>query len=314
MRNKLVLVILLLALAGGVFFISYQRSAISDQGASVKGQKELSEKEEQKLIAKNAKKYQPKITNKTKTSGLDVAAKSAIVVDQETNEIIFSKNLDEKMPPASIIKILTFAIAQEIYKENDLIEISPLASEQISNKINMKPGEKLRHSDLLYGLMMISANDAAYAIADYYKDGFNGFIELANKKVKTLGLSNTTMKNPAGLDDEGQVSTVFDMATITRYTLIEHPSFIKYAGKTTEHSVYATEHNEPHWWFGHLSKMLRTYPHMIAAKTGFTYEAGTTYVGVAEKNGRRLVLVMMGSSGATANNDVQTLLDFGFAN
>jgi serine-type D-Ala-D-Ala carboxypeptidase (penicillin-binding protein 5/6) len=122
------------------------------------------------------------------------------------------------------------------------------------------------------------------------------------------------MKNPAGLDDEEQISTVFDIATITRYALINHPKLIDYAGKTTEHSVFATEHNEPHWWFGHLSRMLTAYPHMKAAKTGFTYEAGTTYVGIAEKNGRQLVLVMMGSSGATANNDVKKLLDFGFSN
>ena len=177
----------------------------------------------------------------------------------------------------------------------------------------MKPGEKLRTADLLYGLMMISANDAAYAFADATKGGFDKFLELANEKVSLLGLKETVMKNPAGLDEPGQTSSAFDLATITRYALMEHPSVISYAGKTAEHSVYMTEHNEPHWWFGHLSHMLSAYQPMIAAKTGYTDEAGTTYIGIAEKNGRRLVVVILGSNGANANNDVKSLLDYGFS-
>lgn len=316
MKKRLIILFLIAALFGGAFSFLYPRINSSEKLVSGRADmgNELSQKEEERLIKENTAKYQPKITNKTKVNGLNVAAKSAIVVDQNTNEIIFSKNINEKMHPASIIKVLTFITAMEVYKENDLIEISEFSSQQIANKISMKPGEKLKLSDLLYGLMMISANDAAYAIADYYKDGFDGFVGLANKKTNLLGLKDTTMKNPAGLDHKEQLSTVFDMATITRYALINHPSIIKYAGKKTEHSVYATENNEPHWWFGHLSRMLTAYPHMIAAKTGFTYEAGTTYIGIAEKNGRRLVLVMMGSDSASANNDVKKLLDFGFAN
>jgi D-alanyl-D-alanine carboxypeptidase (penicillin-binding protein 5/6) len=118
------------------------------------------------------------------------------------------------------------------------------------------------------------------------------------------------MANPAGLDDPKQKSTAFDMATITRYALLEHPSVLEYAGKDSEHSVYATEHNKHHWWFGHLSHMLSAYPGMIAAKTGYTDEAGTTYIGIAEKSGKRLVLVLMGSDGANANDDVKKILDY----
>jgi D-alanyl-D-alanine carboxypeptidase len=177
----------------------------------------------------------------------------------------------------------------------------------------MKPGEKLKLSDLLYGLMMISANDSAYAIADATDGGFDKFISLANEKVTQLGLNETVMKNPAGLDEAGQTSSAFDLATITSYALKKHPSVIKYAGKTTEHSVQMTEHNEPHWWFGHLSRMLMAYKPMVAAKTGFTDEAGNTYIGIAEKGDRRLVLVILGSNSANANNDVKSLLDYGFS-
>lgn len=315
MKKNIVLLIIGAAVIAGAFSIAYSMDMFSKktETKNIHDEDDLSEKEEEKIIQENIEKYQPKVTDNTQESGLNITAKTAIVVNAENNEIIYQKNPDMELPPASIIKMLTFSLALECFRENDLIEITQFASEQISNKINMKAGEKLKLSDLLYGLMMISANDAAYAIADASEGGFNKFIELANNKVRLLGLSHTTMKNPAGLDDPEQKSTVFDLATITNYALIEHPEVIDYAGNTSEHSVYATENNEPHYWFGHLSKMLRTYPYMIAAKTGYTDEAGTTYIGIAEKNGKKIFMVMMGSTGAGANDDVKNLLDFGFS-
>jgi D-alanyl-D-alanine carboxypeptidase len=314
MKKRLLLIIITTALIGGAFsFIYPRRDAIFTKkvaGSITNG--DQMKINEGKIIAENSANYQPRgdIDNSPCPT---VSAKAAIVVDQETNQVLCAKNAHQSLPPASVIKMLTFSIALENFKEDDLIEISENASIQISNKINMKPGEKIKLSDLLYGLMMISANDAAYAIADATDGGFDRFLEMANEKVRLLGLKETVMKNPAGLDDEGQTSSVFDLATISRYALVEHPQIIEYAGKTTEHSVYATDHNEPHWWFGHLSHMLKAYKTMIAAKTGYTDSAGTTYIGIAEKSGRKLVVVIMGSNGANANSDVKTLLDYGFA-
>lgn len=309
-KKTIFLIVGAIIILGAIFFMSNRLIVKGDNTAGTKSRAQLAR--EEKEIKNNIKLYQPKVTNRTKEEGLDISAASAIVVDQKTNEVIYHKNPKEKRPPASIIKILTFAMALELFEENEYIEITQFASEQISNKINMKAGEKLRISDLLYGLMMISANDAAYAIADATDGGFDSFVKKSNQKTKLLGLTDTTMKNPAGLDDPEQISTAFDMATITRYALIKHPKIIDYAGKTKEHSVYATENNEPHWWFGHLSRMLKVYPGMVAAKTGYTDEAKSTYVGIAERNGRQLVVVLLG--GTDANNDVQKLLDFGFAN
>ncbi len=291
-----------------VLFLSFKNNT---QVKSESNKSFLAKIAEDKKINENTKKYQPKETKKTVEEGIDVSAVSAILVDENTNEIIYQKNPKEKKPPASIIKMLTFSLALEFFKEDEYIKITQYASEQISNKINMKPGEELKVSDILYGMMMISANDAAYAIADAVPGKFNAFIKKANEKVRLLGLTDTVMKNPAGLDEEGQISTAFDMATITRYTLLEHPKVIDYAGETKEHSVYATEKNEPHWWFGHLSAMLKRYPGMIAAKTGYTDEARSTFIGIAERDGRRLVIVILGSS--DANNDVTRILDYGFS-
>lgn len=272
---------------------------------------DYSKQEKERQIKENTKKYQPKETSKTAQSGLSLSAKSAILVDENTNEILYQKDPKWKLPPASITKVLTLSVALEQFKKEDLITISQTASEQISNKINMKPGEKLKVDDLLFGLMMISANDAAWALADAFPGGFQRFMEAMNKKSELLGLTNSHFKNPAGLDDPEQYSSAHDMATYTRYALLEHPDFVRYAGKTSEHSVYMTKDNEPHWWFGHLSAMLQRYKGMIAAKTGYTDEALSTYVGVAERGGRRLTVVILGST--DANNDVTQLLDYGFS-
>jgi D-alanyl-D-alanine carboxypeptidase len=136
-------------------------------------------------------------------------------------------------------------------------------------------------------------------------------MEMMNEKVKMLGLSNTKFTNPSGLDGEEHRSTAFDIATMTRYALLAHPEVVEYAGKKDDHSVYPSEHNESHWW-GHISAMLYRYPGMIMAKTGYTDEAKSTFIGVAERNGKRMTVVLLGST--DANNDVPKLLDFGFAN
>jgi D-alanyl-D-alanine carboxypeptidase len=309
MRRKIIFITIGILIAfGAIYFI--KQNPIKKTPRAEAEKQNLSEKEEKKLIEENSKKYQPQKSDKTTEAGLDISAISAIVVDENTNEIIYQKSPNEKRPPASITKIATISVALENIKKDDLVEISQKAADQEPNKIVMKAGEKLKLDDLLYGLMMISANDAAIAIAEKVPGGFDKFIDLMNHKVKMLGLSGTHFKNPSGLDDPDHYSTAFDIATLTRYALLNHPEVIDYAGKKTEHSVYPNENNESHWW-KHISHMLYAYPGMIAAKTGYTEEAKSTYIGVAERNGRRLVIVIMGAT--DANGDVRSLLDYGFA-
>lgn len=312
MKKKIILIgigIISISALVGIVIGAKKDFTINSKGvkSEVKGDSENNVK----VIAENSKKYQPQKSKKTKEEGLEINSKSAILIDENTNEILYQKNPNEQLPPASITKIATISVALEKFNKDDLITISQAAANQEPNKIVMKAGEKLRLDDLLYGLMMISANDAARAIADAYPGGYESFMHAVNEKVKMLGLLNTYFKNASGLDEEGHYSSAFDIATLTRYALLVHPEVIQYAGKKDDHSVYPTDHNESHWW-GHISGMLYRYPGMIAAKTGYTDIAKSTFIGVAERNGRRLVVVFLGSS--DANGDVQKLLDFGFAN
>lgn len=310
MNKRRYLFLLFVAALLGFVFVMKSQPKISTNGETKGIINSIKVQDDSKKIKENTEKYQPKQTPKTSASGLDINAKSAIVVDEGTGEILYQKDPNLELPPASITKIATISVALENLKKDQLVEISQKAADQEPNKIVMKAGEKMKLDDLLYGLMMISANDAAYAIAEAVPGGFDKFIKLMNDKVRLLGLKNTNFENPSGLDSEKHYSSAFDIATLTRYALITHPEVVEYSGKKDDHSVYPNENNESHWW-GHISGMLYRYPGMIAAKTGYTDLANSTFIGIAERNGRRLTVVILGSK--DANNDVKYLLDYGFS-
>lgn len=276
----------------------------------VKGQSKVSEAKIQKEITENKEKYYPKydwLTAHAQT--LPTSSKASIILDYNTREVLFADNEHEKLPPASITKVLTAIVVLENMKTDKLCTISQTAADTEPNKITMKTGEKLKVEDLLYGLMMISANDAAEALAECYDGGRDAFIEKMNERAKLIGLTDTHFVNPNGLHDDNHYTSAFDMATITYYAIKSNSDFLKYMGHKEDYSVFATEHNEPHWW-QQISNLLQTYPGMDGAKTGFTYEAGNTYIGTAERNGRRIIIVYLNANSTTY--DAKLLLDQGF--
>jgi D-alanyl-D-alanine carboxypeptidase len=193
--------------------------------------------------------------------------------------------------------------------KNKLCTISQKTADTEPNKITMKAGEKMKVEDLLYGMMMISANDAAEALAECYDGGREAFMNKMNDKVKMLGLTSTHFVNPNGLHDDNHYSSAYDMATITNYAIKSNQDFLSFFGHKEDYSVYATDHNEPHWW-QQISNLLQTYPGMDGAKTGFTYEAGNTYIGTARRGDKRVIIVYFGANSTTY--DATTMLDQGF--
>ena len=263
------------------------------------------------VVNKNITLYQPRYDFlKAHPGTLNLTAKSAIVIDQNSGQILFTKNEHAKEWPASITKILTMVIALENYSPDKLCTVSEEASETQPDKISMNVGEKMRVGDLVYGMMMISANDAAEVLAECDKGGRNAFIKQMNDKAKSLGLKDSHFANPNGLDDPNHYSSAFDIATITRYAIMTIPSTLQYMGRKDDYSVPASDHNAAHYWY-QISHLLFTYPGMIAAKTGYTDEAKNTYVGVASRNGRMIIIVYFGAQ--TTTSDATTLLDYGFS-
>ena len=241
-----------------------------------------------------------------------IQAMSGIVIDAETGKILYAKEMHKKLCPASITKILTGTIALENLDLNKKLTVSKKASQMEAFNMSSREGEKLKTEDLMYALMMISANDAAEILAEGVDGNRQTFMDKMNEKVRLLELKETNFKNPSGLDEPGHTSSAYDIGKLTYYTIKTHPDILKYMGEKGEYSIAPTDENDVHYWPGHVSLTMRSYPEMLGAKTGFTDEARNTFIGIAQKNGRKFIFVFMGSD--RGNEDAHALLNFGLNN
>jgi len=267
--------------------------------------------DEKKKTEEYRQKYSLKETNPVLNDFM-IQAMSGIVVNAETGEIIYEKDPHKVLAPASITKILTGTVALENIDLNKKIRVSKRASEMIAFNMSTKEGEMLKVEDVMYGLMMISANDAAEILADGIDGNRDTFLEKMLEKIRLLELKETSFKNPSGLDEPGHASSTYDISKMTYYAIKADPNILKYMGEKKPYSIAETAENKAHYWDGHVSLTMRTYPEMLGAKTGFTDEARNTFIGVAQANGKKFIFVFMGSD--RGNEDARTLLNFGLAN
>ncbi len=308
-NKKLVSIILFLIVMAGISLTinNYRKNADTAISASANSIVD----NEKYAIDENTKNFHPSFEwLQENPQDIDVTANSAIVIDENTGNVLFAKNEHDSLPPASITKIMTAIIASENINKNDLCTVSEKAAATEPNKIVMKEGERLRSEDLLYGLMMISANDAAEVLAESIDGNRQTFINLMNEKVRLLGLNSTDFKNPSGLDEEGHLSSAFDIAVMTRYAIKSYPEILSYMGEKEDYSVYPTEENESHWW-SHISSLLYNYRGADGVKTGYTENANHTLIATAQREGKRIIIVYFGSSDSTG--DAVKLLDLGFS-
>ncbi|MDK2835390.1 MAG: hypothetical protein PWP21_167 [Thermosediminibacterales bacterium] len=230
-----------------------------------------------------------------------INSKSAILMDVNTGRILYGKNIHEKRPMASTTKIMTAIVALENGNLSDIVTISPKAAKIEGSKIYLKPGEKLTLEELVYGLLMMSGNDAAVAIAEHIGKSVEGFAEIMNKKAISLGALNTNFKNPHGLDAEGHYTTAYDLALITRYGL-SIPKFREIL--QTKHKVITNRQ------LYNKNRLLSQYEGGDGVKTGYTSKAGRCFVGSATRNNWQLISVVLNSPSIW--RETKSLLDFGF--
>lgn len=265
------------------------------------GNKPLNEKEREEYLLK---------TNFIEKNGeipFNVYSDGAVVFDSESGEILYQKLPDMKLPTASISKIMTAIIVFENAKLDKEIKISGNAAGQIPNSMDLREGEILKVSELLHGLMKLSANDSAFALAEG-TIGLDNFVSAMNKKAEWLELKNTKFTNPAGFDDPEHKSTAHDLAVITRYALKKHPNILEFMGKD-DVSIEKNEKHDAHFIY-HISGLLKSYEGLDGAKTGYTWEAGHTFIGTAEREGKRIGVVILNSH--NSGGDITGLLDYGF--
>ncbi len=289
--------------------IGLAQQGIGSNGIKTSNGADVSEAKLRKIIAENKEKYYPKTDWLGRNpQNLQLSSKGAVILDYETRQVLLDNNMHTKLPPASITKVLTSLVALENFDKKKLCTVSQAAADTEPYKIVMKAGEQLSVEDLVYGMMMISANDAAEVIAECDPGGKSAFMDKMNQKVKELGLTDSHFVTPNGLDDPEHFASAFDMATITEYAIRTQPDFLTYMGRVDDYSVAGTDHNEPHSYY-QLSTLIKTFPGMEGAKTGFTYDAGNTYIGVASRDSRRVIIVYFDAFSKTY--DATTMLEQG---
>lgn len=224
-----------------------------------------------------------------------VDARAAMICDAATGQIIWSRNPDARRPMASITKIMTCVLVLENGDLEDEIT-APKDIEQVpSSSLHLAAGEKMKVRDLVYALMMRSANDAAVVLGRYIGGSDEGFAQMMNERAKQLGMANTSYKNPNGLHEKGHYSTVRDIAILARHA-ISLPGFLEIVG-TREKWLERT--SSPDKLLKSRSPFLNTYPGAEGIKSGYTRQAGYCYAGASTVNGWRLISVILGSDNAS---------------
>ena len=242
----------------------------------------------------------------TAEGSISVSAESAILINAENGDIYFEKNAEKRLPMASTTKIMTALVAIENSAMQDTVIIDRRAVGVEGSSVYLTDGELLTMEDLLYSLLLASANDAAEAIALEIGGSIEGFAAMMNKKANEIGLKNTHFDNPHGLDSEAHYTTARDLAAITAYAL-ENPDFAKIVStykkniKCEVGTRYLINHN----------KLLRSYEGCIGVKTGFTKRSGRCLVSAAERDGMRLISVTLNAPDDW--NDHKRMFDHGFS-
>lgn len=246
-----------------------------------------------------------------------ITAISALFIDLQTGEILYSKNPEQPLSIASLTKIMTTIIALENKGMEDLYTVSQRASEMEPDEMVLLPGETHTLRNLLDGIFLVSANDAAEVIAQGSAGGRDEFINLMNSKASQLGMNNTLFVNPTGLEEdpdscEGRIpcqySTALDVAIMSRYLIHKWPEIIEISSQPYVYIESTPRHQDYEMYTG--INLLTTYPGVIGLKTGYTPEAGLTLVTLARQNNKEIIGVLLGS--VNRRDDAMQMLDYSF--
>lgn len=252
--------------------------------------------------------------------GEAVNADAAVLIDAETGAVLYAKDIEQELPPASITKIMTTLLALENGKLDDVVKFSEYAVYSIeygSSHLGMTEGEELTLEQCLYGVMLASANEISNAVAEHIGGSVKNFADMMNERAQELGCTHTHFVNAHGLTEDNHYVCALDMARIMREAL-KNQKFREIIG-TVEYQYPKTNLVDEERYFMNHHKMIAEegmlYDGCIGGKNGFTDEAGNTLVTAAERDGLTLIAVVLNVPGLYVSyDDTKTLLDYGFAN
>lgn len=240
--------------------------------------------------------------------------KSAILVDNLSGKVLYEKNADEKLAPASMTKLASMLMVMEAIdngnlKFEDKVTISEEAANMGGSQVFLQAGEVYTVHDLLKSVAIASGNDAVVALAEKIGGSQSGFVDMLNKRLKEIGATNTNFVNAHGLDAEGHYSTARDMSIIAR-ELLKHPKILEF---TSIYEEYLEKNDGSRIWLVNTNKLVRFYDGVDGLKTGFTKTAGYCLTATASKNNFRLISVVMGEdTSENRSSDTVKMLNYGF--
>lgn len=241
-------------------------------------------------------------------------AKSAIMIEASTGEILFQKNVNERLAPASMTKMMSMLlIMEEIDKGNlkwdEEITASENASSMGGSQIFLQAGEKMTVTEMLKGIAIASGNDATVAMAERIAGSEESFVKRMNARAKELGLKNTNFVTSTGLDADNHYSSAYDMSLIAK-ELVKHEKVLEFTGTYEE---YLRKNSDNPFWLVNTNRLVRFYQGVDGLKTGFTSTAGYCLTATAKKDNMRLITVVMNEpDSAKRSSDTSKMLDYGF--
>ncbi|GAA4870706.1 D-alanyl-D-alanine carboxypeptidase DacF [Paenibacillus vulneris] len=254
---------------------------------------------------------------KAPSQAVDLApnAMSAITVDADTGTVIFEKNKEAKLPPASITKIMTMLLIMEAIdhgklKMDDKVRTSEYAASMGGSQIFLEPGEEMTVQDMLKGIAMASGNDASVAMAERIAGSEQAFVQMMNERAQQLGMKNTHFVNCNGLPADNHYSSAQDIAIMSR-ELLKHEEITQFTGAYQD---YLRKDTPKPFWLVNTNKLVRFYSGADGLKTGFTGEAKFCLSATAKRDNLRVISVVMGEPNTkTRNAEVSSLFDYAFA-
>lgn len=309
----------LCGLCAGLVLLSASVAGAANKGAAAKAAAKAA------IEAKAKEKEKVKEKEKAKEEGqkVEVTAKSAVLIEGSTGEILYELDKDKQLMPASITKIMTLLLIFEALETGkihleDEVSVSEHAASMGGSQVYLEPSEKQSVDTMIKCISIASANDASVAMAEYVGGSESEFVARMNEKAKELGMENTHFLNCCGLDDDivqGHYSSAYDIALMSRELVSKYPQISNYSTVWMDSFTHTTKKGSSEFGLTNTNKLVRTYDGITGLKTGSTSKAKYCLSATAKRNGMDLIAVVMASESPKERFvDAAKLLDYGFAN
>ncbi len=250
---------------------------------------------------------------------LTLMSPSAILIEASTGTVLYEKNADEKMRPASVTKVMTLLLAFEQISEGkmsmeDTVTISEHAASMEGSRCFFEAGEQQSVEDIIKCIIIASGNDTAVAMGEHIAGSEEAFVAMMNERAKELGMTNTHFENACGLEAEGHLTTARDIAIMSRELTVKHPEIFQYSTIWMDSITHVTRRGSEEFTLANTNKFLNEYTGATGLKTGYTSIAKYSMAATATRDGVDLIAVVMGAeTKEIRNEEAGKLLDYGFA-